>query len=53
MLIHKGAFLNRQDLEGNTPRLLALKSGDTDLANFLENQERMQMIEADEYETAV
>eukprot|EP00794_Sanderia_malayensis_P012950 gene12950-14282_t len=52
LLINAGASLTRQDLEGNTPRTLALKSHDKDLAKYLENQERLQIIASDDRETA-
>jgi len=53
ILIGKGASVTRQDTEGNTPHLLALKGYDTELAKYLQNQERMQLIAADDHETAV
>ncbi|XP_065054550.1 uncharacterized protein LOC135683265 [Rhopilema esculentum] len=53
MLVNAGASLTRKDHVGNTPRLLALKAKDSDLAKFLENQERLQIIASDDHETAV
>jgi len=53
MLVNAGASLTRLDLEGNTPRLLALQSNDGELAKYLENQERLQIIASDDHETAV
>eukprot|EP00112_Aurelia_sp_Birch-Aquarium-sp1_P014287 Seg3077.2 transcript_id=Seg3077.2/GoldUCD/mRNA.D3Y31 product="Diacylglycerol kinase zeta" protein_id=Seg3077.2/GoldUCD/D3Y31 len=53
LLVNAGASLTRKDLEGNTPRFLAQKANDTDLAKYLENQERLQIIASDDHETAV
>ncbi|XP_057313377.1 diacylglycerol kinase zeta-like isoform X3 [Hydractinia symbiolongicarpus] len=52
-LIGRGASVVRLDTEGNTPQLLALKSSDTELAKYLQNQERLQLIASDDHETAV
>lgn len=53
LLVRKGASLFRADLEGNTPQQLALKSLDHELAKFLQKEEQLQLIAADDHETAV
>ncbi|XP_047123556.1 diacylglycerol kinase zeta isoform X2 [Hydra vulgaris] len=52
-LIRGGASVTRQDTEGNTPQLLAIKAQDAELAKYLEKEERLQLIAADDHETAV
>ncbi|XP_015770938.1 PREDICTED: diacylglycerol kinase zeta-like [Acropora digitifera] len=39
--------------KGNTPRIQALKAQDKELAKYLETQEHLQIIAAEDYETAV
>ncbi|XP_066930734.1 diacylglycerol kinase zeta-like isoform X2 [Clytia hemisphaerica] len=53
LLVRKGASLFRADLEGNTPQQLAMKSSDNELAKFLQKEEQLQLIAADDHETAV
>lgn len=52
MLVAGGASLSRQDHAGLTPRNLALRAEDHDLAAYLESQEHFQLISED-LETAV
>jgi len=53
LLVRKGASLFRADIEGNTPQQLALKASDCELAKFLQKEEQLQLIAADDHETAV
>ncbi|XP_031555392.1 diacylglycerol kinase zeta-like [Actinia tenebrosa] len=53
LLVQAGASLTRTDYDGNTPRIQALKSQDKELAKYLETQEHLQIIAAEDYETAV
>ena len=52
-LIGRGALVTCFDKDGLSPRLLALNSHDRDLAKYLQSQERLQLIAADDHETAV
>ncbi|KAL0883993.1 hypothetical protein ABMA27_016043 [Loxostege sticticalis] len=52
MLVAGGASLTRQDHAGLTPRHLALRAEDHDLAAYLESQEHFQLVSED-LETAV
>ncbi|KAJ0179396.1 hypothetical protein K1T71_005108 [Dendrolimus kikuchii] len=52
MLVAGGASLTRQDHAGLTPRHLALRADDHDLAAYLESQEHFQLVSED-LETAV
>ncbi|KAJ2950599.1 hypothetical protein O0L34_g8850 [Tuta absoluta] len=52
MLVAGGASLTRQDHAGLTPRHLALRAEDHDLAAYLESQEHFQLV-SEELETAV
>ena len=52
-LIAHGALVTCFDKDGLSPRLLALNSHDGDLAKYLQSQERLQLIAADDHETAV
>ncbi|XP_026326421.1 eye-specific diacylglycerol kinase isoform X3 [Hyposmocoma kahamanoa] len=52
MLVAGGASLTRQDHAGLTPRALALRADDHDLAAYLESQEHFQLVSED-LETAV
>ncbi|CAK1578467.1 unnamed protein product [Parnassius mnemosyne] len=52
MLVAGGASLTRQDHAGLTPRSLALRAEDHDLAAYLESQEHFQLVSED-LETAV
>lgn len=52
-LIAHGALVTCFDRDGLSPRLLALNSQDGDLAKYLQSQERLQLIAADDHETAV
>ncbi|CAH0721639.1 unnamed protein product, partial [Brenthis ino] len=52
MLVAGGASLSRQDHNGLTPRHLALRADDHDLAAYLESQEHFQLVSED-LETAV
>lgn len=53
LLVQAGASLTRTDYDGNTPRIQALKAQDKELAKYLETQEHLQIIAAEDYETAV
>jgi ankyrin repeat protein len=53
ILISHGALVTCFDKDGLSPRLLALNSHDGDLAKYLQSQERLQLIAADDHETAV
>ncbi|CAG9765348.1 unnamed protein product [Ceutorhynchus assimilis] len=48
MLVAAGAKLDATDHRGNTPRLLALQSDDTDLAAYLLSQEHFQLVSSNE-----
>ncbi|CAH2092069.1 unnamed protein product [Euphydryas editha] len=52
MLVAGGASLSRADRAGHTPRQLALRADDHDLAAYLESQEHFQLVSED-LETAV
>ncbi|XP_032234769.2 diacylglycerol kinase zeta isoform X1 [Nematostella vectensis] len=53
LLVQAGASLTRTDYDGNTPRIQALKCQDKELSRYLETQEHLQIVAAEDYETAV
>ncbi|XP_021928119.1 eye-specific diacylglycerol kinase [Zootermopsis nevadensis] len=52
MLVAGGASLTLPDYQGDTPRLLALRAEDHELAAYLESQEHFQLV-AEDLETVV
>lgn len=53
MLVAAGASLTIRDLQGNTPRALAQRADDQELAAYLESQEQFQTMVHEELETTV
>ncbi|KAM4619544.1 diacylglycerol kinase zeta-like [Polymixia lowei] len=52
-LVEAGASLMKTDLQGETPKQLAEKAQDQELAEYLENRQHYQMIQREDQETAV
>nr|XP_045595671.1 eye-specific diacylglycerol kinase-like isoform X3 [Procambarus clarkii] len=53
MLVAAGASLTIRDLQGNTPRALAQRADDQELAAYLESQEQFQTMVHEDLETTV